>query len=117
MNMPINLKPLLIGGVVGAVLAVALGFTWGGWVTASKADVDARARADAAVVKALAPICVANYRRSADAQTQQGALKKLNSWEQASFVEKAGWATMPGSESVNSIMARTCAEMILKEPS
>ena len=117
MDMPINLKPLLVGGAIGAAAAVILGFTWGGWVTASKAEVDAQTRADMAVVAALAPICVANYRLSADAQAQHIALKKVRTWEQASFVEKAGWANMPGSDSINSVMARTCAEMILKEQS
>jgi hypothetical protein len=117
MDMPINLKPLLIGGAIGAVATAILGFTWGGWVTASKAEVNAQARADTAVVAALAPICVANYRQSVDAQAQLIALGKLDTWKLASFVEEAGWAKMPGSDSVNSTMARTCAEMILKEQS
>jgi hypothetical protein len=115
MDMPINLKPLLIGGAIGAVATVILGFTWGGWVTASKAEANAQARADTAVVAALAPICVANYRRSADAKTQYIALGKVDTWKISSFVEEAGWAKMPGSDSINSTMARTCAEMILKE--
>lgn len=117
MDMPINLKPLLIGGAIGAAAAVTLGFTLGGWVTASKAEVNAQARANKAVVAALAPICVANYRQSADAQAQYIALGKVDTWQQASFVEKAGWAKMPGTDSINSAMARTCAEMILKEQS
>ena len=115
--MPINLKPLLIGSAIGAVATLMLGFTWGGWVTASKAEVNAQARADTAVVAALAPICVANYRQSADAQAQFIALGKVDTWKLASFVEEAGWAKMPGSESINTTMARTCAEMILKEQS
>ena len=115
MDMMINLKPLLIGGAIGAAATLVLGFTWGGWFTASKAEVNARARADTAVVAALAPICVANYRKSADAQVQLIALGKVDTWQLASFVEEAGWAKMPGSDSINSTMARTCAEMILKE--
>lgn len=78
---------------------------------------NAQARADKAVVAALAPICVANYRQSVDAQAQLIALAKVDTWKLASFVEEAGWANMPGSNSVNSTMARTCAEMILKEQS
>lgn len=117
MDMTINLKPLLIGGVIGAVATLILGFTSGGWITTSKAEVNAQARADTAVVAALAPICVANYRKSADAQAQYIALGKVDAWQLAAFVEKAGWAKMPGSDSINSTMARTCAEIILKEKS
>lgn len=117
MDMPINLKPLLIGGAIGALATVILGFTWGGWLTAGKAEANAKARADTAVVAALAPICVANYRKSADAQAQHIALRKVDTWKLASFVEEAGWAKMPGSNSINSTMARTCAELILKEES
>ena len=117
MDVSINLKPLLIGGAIGAVATAILGFTWGGWFTASKAEVNAQARADTAVVAALAPICVENYRQSVDAQAKLIALGKVDTWKLASFVEEAGWAKMPGSESVNSTMARTCAELILKERS
>ena len=117
MDMPINLKPLLIVSAIGAAATLMLGFTWGGLVTASKAEANAQARADTAVVAALAPICVANYRQSADAQAQFIALEKVDTWKLASFVEEAGWAKMPGSESINTTMARTCAEMILKEQS
>lgn len=117
MDINIDLKTLFFGVAIGAVATLLLGFTWGGWVTASKAEAVARDRADTAVVAALAPVCVANYRRSDNAQTDYAALKKLNSWERASFVEKAGWAKMSGSTSINTIMARTCAEMILKEKS
>jgi hypothetical protein len=72
----------------------------------------AKERADAAVVKALTPICVNNFREAADAKAQQLELKKAPSWEKAAFVEKHGWATMPGSSSPHPGLARACAELI-----
>jgi hypothetical protein len=63
-------------------------------------------------VKALTPICVDNFRVSADAKAQQLELKKARSWERASFVEKHGWATMPGSNSPHPGVARACADLI-----
>ena len=39
-------------------------------------------------------------------------LCSLSSWQQAAFVEKGGWATLPGSDLANSSVARACADML-----
>ena len=39
-------------------------------------------------------------------------LKKVSSYQQGSFIEKGGWATLPGSDTANSSVARACAEML-----
>jgi hypothetical protein len=62
-----------------------------------------------ALVSALSPICVDNFQRSVDAAANLAELKKVNSWQQGSFIEKGGWATMPGSEVANSGVAESCA--------
>jgi hypothetical protein len=49
-----------------------------------------------ALVSALSPICVDKFQHSVDAASNLIELKKVNSWEQGSFIEKGGWATMPG---------------------
>ena len=54
-------------------------------------------RADAAVVQALAPICVQNFRVQLDAATQLVSLKKLSTYEQRGFVEKGGWRQFQAS--------------------
>lgn len=115
MEMPAQLKPMLYGAALGAAALAVVGFSWGGWVTGSKAEVLAKQKASAAVVAALAPICVANFRRDKDAAAQLAALRKANSWEQGGIVEKAGWARMPGIESTDSDMARACATQILAD--
>ncbi|MCL4766656.1 MAG: hypothetical protein KJZ80_10520 [Hyphomicrobiaceae bacterium] len=114
MEIPAQMKPLCWGAVGGAAALALIGFNWGGWVTAGTADAMAKQRADAAVVTALAPICVENFRRETDAAAQQAALKKASSWQQGTLVEKAGWATMPGKDTPNTGVARACAEMISK---
>jgi predicted type IV restriction endonuclease len=58
-------------------------------------------------------ICVDNFQRGKDAQTQVVELKKINSWEQAAFITKGGWATIPGMATVDTAVARACAEMIV----
>jgi hypothetical protein len=109
-----TLKTTLMGAAAGALVLAILGFTWGGWVTGGTAAKIANQRASAAVVLALAPICVDNFRRQPDAGTQLVSLQKLSSYEQAGFVQKGGWASSLGSKEDNSALARACAESIGK---
>lgn len=117
MKMPENLVPMLQGAAAGAIGLAVIGFTWGGWVTNGSAEAMVKQKSSAAVVSALAPICHDNFRRSADASARLIELKKANSWEQASLVEKAGWAKMPGATSTDSAMARACADLIVADKS
>ena len=48
-------------------------------------------------MSALTPICVAQFRKSANAPANLATLKETKSWEQSDYVGKGGWATMPGS--------------------
>src|SRR5271168_3695331 len=93
-----SLKRLLQGAAVGAVATLAIGFGWGGWMLGSTAKTLADSTANSAVVAAIAPICVDQFQRSADAANNLTALKKTDSWQKATYVEKGGWATMPGSK-------------------
>ena len=107
------LTPVLWGVAGGAIAATALGFATGFWMTTSKAEALATDRASNAVVVALAPICLDNYRKSSNAEAQLAALKKLDEWKYAMFIEERGWASMPGSDRVNSSVASACAKLIL----
>ena len=91
-----------------------VGFTWGGWVTGGKAEADATQRANAAVVVALTPICVEKFKHSAEVSTNLAALKKADSWAQGDFVEKGGWATVPGPTSPEQVsaLAKACASSL-----
>jgi len=115
MELSEKLQPMLTGAALGAAALAIIGFSWGGWVTSSTAQSQASKQASTAVVAALAPICVANFRSDKDAATQLVALKKASTWEQGGIVEKAGWAKMPGLASPDSDMARACATLILAD--
>lgn len=112
MQIPSELKPACWGAVVGAIALAIVGFTWGGWVTGASAELKAKQRAELAVVTALVPICVDKFRQQADASANLVELKKVSSWQQGSFIEKGGWATMPGSSSPDMAVARACAELL-----
>ncbi len=114
MKIPVETKPALWGVAGGAVALAIVGFTWGGWVTGGKAEADATQRANAAVVVALAPVCVEKFQRTADVSANLVALKKVDSWSQGAFVEKGGWATVPGSNSPAQVsaVASACAVLL-----
>ena len=107
-----SLKRLLQGVALGAFATLAIGFSWGGWMLGSTAKTLADSTANSAVVAAIAPICVDQFQRSADAANNLAALQKTSSWEQAAFVEKGGWAIMPGSKSVESGVSQACAALL-----
>jgi hypothetical protein len=107
-----SLKRLLQGAAVGAVATLAIGFGWGGWMLASTAKTLADSTANSAVVAAIAPICVDQFQRSADAANNLTELKKTDSWQQAAYVEKGGWAIMPGSKEVDSGVPQACAAIL-----
>jgi hypothetical protein len=112
MQIPPEVKPTCWGAVGGAVALAVVGFTWGGWTTAGTAEAQAKQRADRAVVGALTPICVDKFTKQADASANLVELRKISTWQQGSFVEKGGWATMPGSTAPDSAVAKACAEML-----
>src|SRR6266850_245346 len=114
MKLPVETKPALWGIAGGAIAAAIVGFSWGGWVTGGKADAEATQRANAAVVVALAPVCVERFQRATDVSANLAALRKVDSWSQGDFVEKGGWATVPGSgtpEQVSAV-AKACAVLL-----
>ena len=119
MNLPPILKGesltrLLQGAAGGAVVAMIVGFGWGGWQLQSRAEKMADQRADNAVVAALAPICVDKFQHGADASAKLVALKATDSWQRDTFVAKGGWATFPGSEP-NQSVAEACAKMLSEQ--
>jgi pimeloyl-ACP methyl ester carboxylesterase len=110
------LRPALWGAATGAIALAIVGFSWGGWVTAGTADTLAKNSAATAVVAALSPICVEKFQQAADASANLAEMKKATySWDQSKFVEKGGWATMPGSTEPNSAVAKACAESLGRE--
>ena len=117
MQMPVALKPAMWGAVAGAVALAVVGFSWGGWVSHASAELLATQRASTAVASALAPICHENFKHGADAPAKLLELKKASSWEQAAFIEKGGWAKMPGMSTIDPVMTRACAALIISDKS
>ena len=107
-----SLTRLLQGAAAGAIATLIVGFYWGGWVTGGTAKEMVQRGSSTAVVSALSPICVDKFQRSAEAVSNMTELKKVSSYQQGTFIEKGGWATMPGNERANSSVAEACANML-----
>lgn len=111
-----NIGAYLWGVVSGAVALAVVGFTWLGWVTGETAAVSAAAAVREAKVAVLAPICAERFRRQADASAQIVSLNTATSWERDTVMEKSGFATMAGSKSPDSDVARACVQILLAAP-
>lgn len=116
MNIPAWVKPAVWGGVVGAILFTIVGFSAGWVVTSGSAEKMAKDEGAKAALAALTPICVAQFKsQSQDIQTMQlAALQKENSYNRGDYIEKQGWATLPGSEKPNDDVADACATELMK---
>lgn len=116
--MPSWVKPTVWGAVLGSVLTMILGFSYGGWMLSSTGNRLARQHADTAVTAALVPLCVAQSKADQAAVKKLGELRAMtSSYEQQEFVTKTGWATVPGSETPNRDVAEACAAALLKTAS
>lgn len=112
------IKPGVWGAVLGGILTMIVGFSWGGWTTSSTANQVANQRADAAVTTAFVPVCLAQQKVDATKVKKLGEFKTITtSYEQTDFVMKAGWATFPGQADPNRNVAEACASALLKAAS
>ena len=114
-KLPAETRPFLWGASAGALALAIVGFSWGGWMSSASAERMAVARADKAMIAALAPICVTQFQAGPKAKASLAALKQVKSWEQADYVRDGGWATMPGAkDEPNRDVAAACADALSK---
>ena len=94
------------GLICGAVIAMIIGFAWGGWTTRGTTQ----KMTDEAVLASQAAICVAQFMKAPNHEQTLKELGELDSWKRAEFIEKGGWDKMPGQKEASSTVARACAE-------
>jgi hypothetical protein len=109
-------KTVLFWACAGSViLAIVVGFSWGGWMTGGSA----RTMADKAAAQArqdlAAVVCVDRFMAAQDARVQLAALQKIGRpHAQGQFVQDGGWATISGSSTDDRKAAGLCAEELAK---
>ena len=102
------------GLICGAVIAMIIGFGWGGWSTRGTAQ----KMTDEAVLASQAAICVAQFIKQSNHEEKLKEFEKVESWKRSEFIEKGGWDKMPGQEKAGSYVAQACAkglEVLIKK--
>lgn len=96
-----DIKPFIWGMAVGMVVLLIVVFSAGWVVTSGSANAEAKAMATNAVLNRLAPIAVAQFMQDPNKEDRLKEMKELNSYGQnnrSDYVQKQGWATMPGEQ-------------------
>ena len=94
------------GLIVGAIIAMIIGFAWGGWTTSGTT----KTMTEEAVLASQAAICVAQFMKEPNHKEKLKELKELGSYQRADFIEKGGWDIMPGQEKAGYAVARACSD-------
>ena len=94
------------GLIVGAVIAMIIGFVWGGWSTSPTT----RKMSEEAVLASQAAICVAQFVKQPNHEEKLKELEKLGNWDRGSFIENGGWDKMPGQEKASYGVSRACVK-------
>ena len=103
----IKVKYGVWGLILGAAIAIIIGFAWGGWLTRGASQ----NVTEAALLTTRAAICVAQFTKAPNYEAKLKELKETKSWERAEFIEKGGWDKMPGEQKAGSYtVSRACAD-------
>jgi len=94
------------GLVCGAIIAIIIGFVWGGWSTASTTE----KMSEKAVLASQSAICVAQFMKNPNHVEKLAEFEKISSWEKYKFIEKGGWDKMPGQKEADYGVARACSD-------
>ena len=94
------------GFFIGAMIAIIVGFVWGGWTTMNTAQT----MSDEAVFASRAAICVAQFMKQPNHEEKLKEFMDISTWSRAGFIEKGGWDKMPGQEVAGSTVARACVD-------
>jgi hypothetical protein len=113
MKTPTWLGPAAWGAVAGAAAISILGFAQFGWVTGASAERTAQQRAEIALVNLFVPLCVDRFQHQPEAAARMTQLRQVSTWDRRQFVERGGWATIPGSPEPNSPLASACAARLI----
>ncbi|MBN1102101.1 MAG: hypothetical protein JXL84_01665 [Deltaproteobacteria bacterium] len=109
-----DIKPFVWGMAVGSLMLLIVIFSAGWVVTSGSAEAQAKEIAASAVLDRLTPISVAQFMKDPNRQERLKELKAEEYYKRGEFVQKQGWATMPGEKEPDSFVADECARRLLE---
>jgi hypothetical protein len=95
------------------ILTMIVGFNWGGWMTGGTAQRLAEVTAQNAVIRRLAPLCVAQFNQDPGKDQKLTELQAASAFQQDDYVKEQGWATLPGEEKPDNKVAAECAKLLM----
>ena len=110
------IKPFLWGMAVGSVVLLIVVFSAGWVVTSGSAEAEAKTAAADAVMERLAPIALAQFMLDPNKTARLEEMRKLNAWganSRSDYVQKQGWATMPGEAAPDKNVANEVARKLM----
>ena len=102
------------GLICGGIIAMIIGFGWGGQSTAATTQ----KISEEAVLASQAAICVAQFIKQPNHEEKLKELEKVSNWDRGTFIEKGGWDKMPGQEKADYGVSRACVdgrELLIKK--
>ena len=108
MKFPEWTKPGVYGALAGAVAVSFIGFTWGGWTTASSAEEMAKNLASEKVTLAMVPVCLDLSEADAQRTAKLATLREASNFQRRNAMMETGWATLPGADAPSRDLADAC---------
>jgi heme A synthase len=111
-----DMKLFAWGMGAGAIVLLIVIFSAGWVVTSGSAEAKAEEMVTEAVLDRLAPIAFAQFMQDPNKEEhikELGKLEYYGSPNRSDYVEKQGWATMPGEQDPDSRVAYECAKRIM----
>lgn len=95
------------GLICGGVIAMVIGFSWGGWTTSSNTKIITQK----ALLASKTAICIAQFVKDPNYKENLIKFEKLDSYgmnNTSDYVQKIGWDKMPGEETAGLGVADAC---------
>ncbi|SPL61534.1 hypothetical protein [Ochrobactrum soli] len=102
------------GASVGAIAAIAVGFSVGGWVTQGTSERLIASNMTDGVALALTPYCLEKSKNDPAVVNILADFKAAPAYSRGTFIEKTGWATPLGAQQPNTALATACGNELAK---
>lgn len=100
--------------IASAVLTIALGFSWGGWMMAESAEYEKTTAITETRMDLLASVCVDRFTTAENASVKLAELKKIGEWERRDVIRTGGWISVNNITSpLDGAAATKCVERLM----
>ena len=92
------------GLIVGAIVTMIIGFSFGGWATSSTV----KNTVNEALASQAGDYCAASFKADLDYKDNLEKLKAANQWSRSDFIGKGGWAKTDSDKVPSYAVEKAC---------